>query len=119
MDMGRWGTADRGLAYGKHLDVEIPQYFSWHPHISEGIEERKTQMSRSDAVFTDLQLDNRINTCILINIPELKYAGEVWGGNLKLVKKFQALYMAAANKILGCSKARSNTALRVDWECTY
>ena len=37
---------------------------------------------------------------------------EVWEGNVKLVKKLEAVSMTAAKKILGCSKTASNTALR-------
>ena len=57
-----------------------------------------------------------IKICILLNVmvPELEYAGEVWEGNKKLADKLETVQMPAAEKILGCSKTTSNTALRAE-----
>ena len=68
-----------------------------------------------DVILRDSHLDTRIKICILMNviIPKLEYA-EVWEGNVKLVKKLETVQMAAAKKILGCSKTTSNTALRAE-----
>ena len=65
-------------------------------------------------ILRDSHLDTRIKRCILMNVivPKLEYAGEVWEGNVKLVKKLETVQMAAAKKILGCSKTTRNTALR-------
>ena len=69
-----------------------------------------------DVILRDSHLDTRIKTCILMNVivPKLEYAGEIWEGNVKLVKKLETVQMAAAKKILGCSKTTSNTALRAE-----
>ena len=42
-----------------------------------------------DAILTDSHLDSKIKRRILMKVivPELEYAGEVWEGNAKLVKK--------------------------------
>ena len=69
-----------------------------------------------DVILRESQLDTRIKRCILRNVivPKLEYAGEVWEGNAKLVKKLESVPMTAAKKILGCSKTASNTALRAE-----
>ena len=66
-----------------------------------------------DVILRESQLDTRIKICILRNVivPKLEYV-EVWEGNAKLAKKLETVPMAAAKKILGCSKTASNTALR-------
>ena len=57
----------------------------------------------------------RIKRCILMNVivPELEYS-EVWERNVKLAEKLETVHMAAAKKILGCSKTTSNAALRAE-----
>ena len=69
-----------------------------------------------DAILRESQLDTRIKICILRNVivPKLEYTGEVWEGTAKLVKKLETVPMTAAEKILGCSKTASNTALRAE-----
>ena len=44
-------------------------------------------------------------------VTKLEYAKEVWKGNAKSVDNVEAVQMAAAKSILGCSKTTSNTAL--------
>ena len=45
--------------------------------------------------------------------PKLEYAGEVWEGNKKLADKLGTVQIdVSGEKILGCSKTTSNTALR-------
>ena len=46
---------------------------------------------------------------ILMNVivPKLEYAGEVWEGNVKLVKKLETVQMAAAKKYLDAQKRRA------------
>ena len=69
-----------------------------------------------DVILRESHLDTRIKRCILMKViaPKLEYAGEVWEGNAKLVKKLETVPMKAAKKILGCSKTASNTALRAE-----
>ena len=42
-----------------------------------------------DAILTDSHLDTRIKRCIMmiVIVPKLQYAGEVWEGNAKFVKQ--------------------------------
>ena len=47
-------------------------------------------------------------------VPKLEYAGEVWGGNAKLVKQLETVQMTAAKKVLGWSSTTSDTALRTE-----
>ena len=70
-----------------------------------------------DVILRDSHLDTRIKRCILMSVivPKLEYAGEVWEGNAKLVKKFETIPMTAAKKIVGYSKTASNTALRAEF----
>ena len=66
-------------------------------------------------ILRDSHLDTRIESILMsVIVPKLEYAGEVWEGNVKLVKKLETVQMAAAEKILGCSKTTSNTALRAE-----
>ena len=53
-----------------------------------------------DAILRESQLDTRIKICILRNliVPKLEYAGEVWEGNAKLVKKLETVPMTVAKK---------------------
>ena len=69
-----------------------------------------------DAILTDSHVDNRIKTCILMNVivPKLEYAGEAWEGNAKFVKQLETVQMTAAKYILGCSSTSSNTLLRAE-----
>ena len=41
-----------------------------------------------DAILKDSHLDTRIRECFLMNVivPKLEHAGEVWRGNVKLMK---------------------------------
>ena len=68
-----------------------------------------------DVILSDSHLDTRMKRCILLNmiVPKLQYAGEFGEGNKKLADKLETVQMSAA-KILGCSKATSNTALRAE-----
>ena len=47
-------------------------------------------------------------------VPKLEYAGEVWGGNAKLVKQLETVQMTAAKKVRGCSRKTSSTVLRAE-----
>ena len=47
-------------------------------------------------------------------VPKLEYAGEVWGGNAKLVKQLETVQMTAAKKVLGWSSTTGNTVLRAE-----
>ena len=80
------------------------------------IEKGKAQKGKMDVFLRELQLDTRIKRCILrkVIVQKLEYAGEVWEGNAKLVKKLETVPITAAKKILGCSKTASNTALRAE-----
>ena len=53
-----------------------------------------------DAILTDSHLDTRIKRCIRMNVivavPKLEYAGEVWEGNAKPVKQLGTVQMTAA-----------------------
>lgn len=59
-----------------------------------------------DVILTDSRLDTRIKTCIFMNVivPKLEYVGELCEGNVKFVKKFRPVRIAAAEKILGYSR---------------
>ena len=76
----------------------------------------KTQVGKVHAILTDSHLDTRIEICIMVNVVvrKLEYAGEVWGGNAKFVKQLETVQMTAAKKIPGCSRATSNSILRVE-----
>ena len=52
-----------------------------------------------DVILRDSHLDTRIKICILTNVivPKLDYAGDVWGGNVKLVKILKTIPMAFEN----------------------
>ena len=67
-------------------------------------------------ILRDSHLDTNIKICILMNVivPKLEYAGEVWWGNAKLVKKLETIPRTAAKKIIRCSKTASNTVLRTE-----
>ena len=112
MGMGRRGIAD-----------SRPVYIPWRRDLKKVflgcihntiIGKGKAQIGRMDVILRDSHLDTRIKICILMNliVPKLEYAGEVWQGDVKLVKKLETAQMAAAKKILGCTKTTSNTALR-------
>ena len=63
-----------------------------------------------DAILTtDSHLDTRIKRCILTNVivPKLEYAGEVWEGKAKLVKRLETVPMTAATNIPGDVNERS------------
>ena len=57
-----------------------------------------------DATLTDSHLGIRIKRCIMMSViaPKLEYAGGVWEGNAKFVKKLETVQITAAEKILGC-----------------
>ena len=76
----------------------------------------KTQVGKMDAILTDSHLDTTNKICILINViaPKVEYAGELWGGNAKLVKQLETVQMSAAKNVLGCSSTMSNTELRAE-----
>ena len=76
----------------------------------------KTQVGKMDAILTDSHLDTTNKICILINViaPKVEYAGELWGGNAKLVKQLETVQMSAAKNVLGCSSTKSNTELRAE-----
>ena len=76
----------------------------------------KSHVGQMDAILTDPQLETRIKRCILTNVivPKLEYAGEVWEGNAKLVKRLETVQMTAAEKVLGCSRTTRITVLRAE-----
>ena len=80
------------------------------------VEKGKAEVDKMDLILRDPYLDTRIKRCILLDVivPQLEYAGEVWGKNVKLVEKLEIVQMAAAKKILECSKPTSTTALRAE-----
>jgi len=113
----RWGEEELPIVdQYTYLGVEISKHCSWDAHINKVIEKGKAQIGRMDVILRDPHLDTRIKRCILMNVivPKLEYAGEVWEGNVKLVERLETLQMAAAKKILGCSKTTSNTVLRAE-----
>ena len=59
----------------------------------------KSHVGMMDAILTDAHLDTRIEICTLINVidPKLEY-GEVWEGNVKLVKQLEKVQMTAAKR---------------------
>ena len=60
-------------------------------------------------ILRDLHLDTRIKRCILVNVvvPKLEYAGEVWEGNVKLVKKSETVLWQQLRKYLDAQKRRA------------
>ena len=74
----------------------------------------KAEVGRMDVILRDSHLDTRIKRCMLLNVivQKLEYAGEVWEGNKKLAEKLETVQLAAAKKVLECSKTAGNTALR-------
>ena len=64
-------------------------------------------MSRMGFILRHPHIGTGIERCILMNmiVPKLEYAGEVWEGNAKLVKKLKTVQMAAARR-LGARKRR-------------
>ena len=63
-----------------------------------------------------LPLDTRILINIPMNVivPKLEYAGKVWEGNAKLVKKLETVQTTAAKKILGCPSTTTNPVFGVE-----
>ena len=57
-------------------------------------------MGRVDMFLGGPHLDTRIKKCILMDLisPTLEYAGEVWEGEGKVVKKLETVQMVAAEK---------------------
>ena len=113
----KWGEEELPIVdQYTYLGVEISKNGSWDAHINKVIEKGKAQIGKMDVILRESQLDTRIKICILRNVivPKLEYAGEVWEGNAKLVKKLETVPMTAAKKMLGCSKTASNTALRAE-----
>ena len=60
-----------------------------YTYYSEVLAKGKSHVGKMDAIVTYSRLDCRIKRCILMNViaPKLEYAGEVWGGNTRLVKQ--------------------------------
>ena len=86
----------------------INKYVLGIHNINKIIGKDKAQIVRMDVILRSSHLDTRIKRCILMNVivPKLEYAGEVWEGNVKLVKKLETVQMAAAKKILEYSKTK-------------
>ena len=58
-------------------------------------------VGKMDAILTDLHLDARISTCILMNVivPNLEYATELWKESAKVEKQLEtAVQVTAAGK---------------------
>ena len=72
-----------------HLRVGTSKDCCWDAHIANVIGKGKSQVGKMDAILTDPHLDTRIKICILteVIVPKLEYAGEVWEGNAKLVRR--------------------------------
>ena len=51
---------------------------------------------------------------MILIVAESGYAGEVWDGNAKLVKRLEIVQMTAAEKKLTCSSTTINTVLRAE-----
>ena len=84
---------------------------------SEIYRKGKSQVvDKVDAILADPHLYTRIKRCIMMNViaTNLEYAGEVYEGNVKLVKQLETVQMTAAKNILGCSSSTSNTGLRAE-----
>ena len=73
-------------------------------------------IGKMDAILTDSHLGTRIKRCILmiVIVPKLEYAGEVWEGYATLVKQLKTVQMTAAKKNSGCSSTTINSALRAE-----
>ena len=82
--------------------------------MNQQIEKGKAQRGEMDVIIRDSYLDTRIEICILMNAiaPKLEYAGEVWEGSVELVEISETVPMAAAKKILECSRTTSSSALK-------
>ena len=55
---------------------------------------------KMDTILTDSHLDTLIKSCTPMNViaPKLEYAGEVWKGNAKFVKRLKTMHMIATKK---------------------
>lgn len=69
-----------------------------------------------DVILRTSSRSSRIMKCIpmIVIVPKPEYTVEEWKGNAKLREKLERLQMAAANKILACSRTTSNRALKID-----
>ena len=73
-----------------------------------------------DAILTDSHLDTRTERCITMNVilivPKLVYAGAVYEGIVKIVKRLETEQVTAAKIIPRGSSTTSNTVLRAELE---
>lgn len=68
------------------------------------------------ATLRNWHLDTRRKRCVPVDVitPKPKYAEEVRKEDVKWTEKLDTVHMAAAKKILKCSKTMSNTTLRTE-----
>ena len=102
----------RGIAHRR--PVYIPwrrdiKNCSWDALINKVIEKGKAEIGKIDVIPRDTHLDSSIKRCILMNVivPKLEYAGEIWEGGAKLVKKLETIPVPEAKKILDVRKRRA------------
>ena len=92
----KWGEENLPIVdQYTYLGVEISKNGSWDANTNKVIEKGKAQIGKMDVILRESHLDTRIKICILRNVivPKLEYAGEVWEGNAKLVKKLETVPM--------------------------
>lgn len=75
----------------------------------------KAHVSKVDAILTDSHLQSSLliglKVCPTMNaiVSKLEYAGGVWEGNAKSVKRPGPVHTTATKHVLGCSNTTSNT----------
>ena len=69
-----------------YLGVDTSRGYFWDVHIATEIGKGERHVGKMDGILTDSTLDTRTVICILIVVvilPKLEYAREVWEGNAK------------------------------------
>ncbi|CAB1108810.1 unnamed protein product [Ectocarpus sp. CCAP 1310/34] len=109
----KWGIEEIAVVdQYTYLGVEIAKDCSWNAHMSKVAEKGKARAGKLHPILANRHLDTRIKLKVLksVIVPPLRYAGEVWEGNKKVVKELEAAQMKAAKIILGYSKRTSNAS---------
>ncbi|CAB1101144.1 unnamed protein product [Ectocarpus sp. CCAP 1310/34] len=111
----KWGVKEIAVVdQYTYLGVEIAKDYSWNAHTSKVAEKGKARAGKLHPILANPHLNTRIKLTVLksVIVPPLEYAGEVWEGNKKVKKELEGAKMKAAKIILGCSKGKSNAAVR-------
>ena len=75
-----------------YIGVEIAKDCSWNAHMSKVAEKGKARAGKVHPILANRHLDTCIKLTVLksVFVPPIEYAGEVWEGNMKVVKELEA-----------------------------